>query len=91
MAKTHPLHPYQLIFEEQPEIQAALCKPVIETTEATVLVDQITGTVQSYNLEGAPMLYDSAWSEVFLRRSLSNSTIHYNSTTYDGPMNTTTR
>ena len=81
--------PSQMVFEKDPELQAALCKPVIETTEATVLVDQATGTVQTYNLEGPPMPYDAAWSEIFLRRSPSNAQIHSNRT-YER-LNVTTR
>lgn len=89
-AITHPSYPTQMVFEENPELQAAVCIPVIETTEATVLVDQTTGIVQTYNLEGPPAPYDLAWSEAYLRRAPTNAQIHFNKT-YDGALNITTR
>ncbi|KAJ4291613.1 hypothetical protein N0V90_009508 [Kalmusia sp. IMI 367209] len=81
---------YNLIFEEQPELQAALCKPIIETTEATVLIDQATGVVHSYDLDGPPIAYDSAWSEAFIRRSPSNTNHQFDLYHYNGPLNVTT-
>lgn len=87
IVKTDPRMPSQMVFEKDPELQAALCKPVIETTEATVLIDRATGIVQTYNLEGPPMPYDAAWSEIFLSRSPSNP---YNRTMVS-PLNYTTR
>ncbi|KAF1980047.1 hypothetical protein BU23DRAFT_624942 [Bimuria novae-zelandiae CBS 107.79] len=34
---------FDLVFTEKPKLQAALCQPIVETTEASVLVDQDTG------------------------------------------------
>jgi hypothetical protein len=65
--------------------------PIIEAADATVLVDRDTGNIQSYDITGSVSPAESAWSDVFIRHSLSNgnSTQHYNET-YDGPLNITT-
>ncbi|KAF1960511.1 hypothetical protein CC80DRAFT_532175 [Byssothecium circinans] len=66
-----------LYYEKPPAIQAASCKPVIDVAEATVLVNQDTGFIYSYNLSTAPQPMKSAWSEVFQRHDLSDSNEHY--------------
>ncbi|KAL5385541.1 hypothetical protein DPSP01_004655 [Paraphaeosphaeria sporulosa] len=80
----------EMIFVEQPQLQAALCKPVIEITDASALVNQATGTVLSYTLEGSPVVDDAAWSQVFLLRSPSNTSRHYDNNKYIGLLNVTT-
>jgi hypothetical protein len=80
-----------ILFKDVPDLQAARCMPVIETVGATVLVDQDTGSIQSYTINGPVSPEESAWSNVFVRHSLSasNSTQPYNES-YDGTLNMTT-
>lgn len=92
MVPYKPLHYIfeEMIFEEEPKMQAALCKPIIETADASVLVDQVTGSVHSYNLSGSPFPLNSSWSDVFLGRNVSNPELYHNGN-FTGPQNFTTR
>ena len=81
--------PQILLFKEAPSLQAAHCMPIIEAVDATVSVDKDTGVVYSYNITAPISPTDSAWSDVFVRHSLSNSTQRY-TTNYTGPLNMTT-
>jgi hypothetical protein len=58
----------RLVFENAPSIQAVNCKPIIETAEAAVTVNQLTGQVYSYNILGQPVAAKQAWSDPFLTR-----------------------
>ncbi|CAI6338340.1 unnamed protein product [Periconia digitata] len=59
-------------FSETPKLQALHCMPVIERADANITVDKKTGKVQSYNLISTPTPDDSAWSESFVVRNLTN-------------------
>jgi len=82
---------YDLVYEETPSLQAALCTPIIEVAEATISVDRATKMVHSYALNGPPLAYDPAWSEVFIRHELSDTKKRYNNRNYTGSLNVTTR
>jgi hypothetical protein len=79
-----------LLFKDVPSLQAARCMPVIEVSDAKVVVDKATGVVYSYNITGSINDAGLAWSDVFVRHSLNNATQHYNAS-YNGPLNMTTR
>ncbi|PVH96556.1 hypothetical protein DM02DRAFT_115979 [Periconia macrospinosa] len=78
-----------LFFEEQPVLQAARCKPIIETAEAKILIDRTTSTVHSHELLGPITGLDSAWYENHVRHDLSDPEKQYNMN-YTGKLNTTT-
>lgn len=78
-----------LYFKEPPALQAARCKPVIETAEAEVSMDRGTYTVHSHNLLGPVRSLDSAWYENFVRHDISDSRNHYDMN-YTGELNITT-
>ncbi|ORY17514.1 hypothetical protein BCR34DRAFT_596983 [Clohesyomyces aquaticus] len=55
-----------LLLSEIPRMQALNCKPIIETAEADVVVDQVTGTVYQYSILGDAVPASSAWSDSFV-------------------------
>jgi hypothetical protein len=68
----------EVYFREIPRIQAAQCKPIIETAESSVTVDRSTGQVHSHKLETTASPADAAWSDVFTRHD--NPWTDYNGT-----------
>ena len=57
-----------LIFSEAPKLQALNCRPVIETANASIVVDSTTGRVHSYEIIDDPRPADEAWSDAFILR-----------------------
>ncbi|OAG04039.1 uncharacterized protein CC84DRAFT_1149876 [Paraphaeosphaeria sporulosa] len=78
-----------LLYKDPPALQAALCQPIIDTAEATVVLDTESHTVHSYEILREPETLKSAWSDVFVRHDISDSRSHYNAN-YTGPLNITT-
>jgi hypothetical protein len=65
-----------MYFKEMPRIQAAQCKPVIETAEASVIVDKSTGQVHTYQIDATTSTANAAWSDVFTRHD--DPSMHHN-------------
>jgi hypothetical protein len=61
-----------LEFSKVPQIQALSCMPIVERSDAEIIVDRVTGNVQSYRLVAAVTPDDSAWSESFIIRNLTD-------------------
>jgi hypothetical protein len=84
-----------LVFTEAPVMQALNCMPIIEASEADVLVDLISGAVQDYRILRTPVSDDVAWSDSWIYRNFSEKPQIQNGTAYDSrnyfPMNVTTR
>jgi len=80
-----------LLFKDAPDLQAARCMPIVETSDAKVVVDVKTGVIQSYEIISSVGPAKSAWSEVFVRHALThgNATQQYDEE-YRGPLNITT-
>ncbi|KAL1598896.1 hypothetical protein SLS60_008040 [Paraconiothyrium brasiliense] len=78
-----------LNYNDPPALQAALCQPVIDYTEANVTLDTESHVVYSYELLRKPEPIKSAWSDVFVRHDLSGSGEHYERN-YTGRLNMTT-
>ncbi|KAI4930189.1 hypothetical protein J4E85_004814 [Alternaria conjuncta] len=80
-----------LLFKDVPDLQAARCMPIVETSDAKVVVDVETGMVQSYEIISPVGPAKSAWSEVFVRHAPThgNATQQYDKK-YRGPLNVTT-
>ncbi|KAI4943902.1 hypothetical protein J4E91_009049 [Alternaria rosae] len=80
-----------LLFKDVPDLQAARCMPIVETSDAKVVVDVETGKIQSHEIISSVGPAKSAWSEVFVRRALThdNATQQYDER-YEGPLNITT-
>ena len=51
------------IWQEQPSIAALNCQPIVETAEACVKIDVISGDVQSFSIITSPKVATSAWSD----------------------------
>ena len=75
-----------LIFSQKPDMTALNCLPVIERANASVMVDHVTGRVQSFNITDDPQPDPNAWSHVF--RTWTNSDASPNEGLY---INVTTR
>jgi hypothetical protein len=61
-----------MFFPEPPSIQALMCIPRIETSEAEVTVDSRNGNVQEFQILESPNLDDvAAWSDEFQLRNCS--------------------
>ena len=84
-SKSDPMASRLLLFEELPALQAAQCMPVIEMANSTVLIDQTTGMIRSYNITGPVKPALSAWKDAFTAQDLQNYP-----TNYSGPINLTT-
>jgi hypothetical protein len=65
-------------FKELPRMQAARCEPVIETTEASIILDSNTGNVHFHSIDTVVTTDSGAWSDVFTMRgdpkTLTNET-----------------
>jgi hypothetical protein len=65
-------------FKELPRIQAARCEPIIETAEASIILDSNTGNVHSHSIDTVTTTDTGAWSDVFTMRgdpkTLTNET-----------------
>jgi hypothetical protein len=77
-----------VFYKEIPRIQAARCKPIIETTEASIMVDMNSGEVHSSTIVGTPTAADEAWSSVFTRHNESET--HIKGKSSDPTQNVTT-
>lgn len=75
-------------FNEIPKIQAARCTPIIETAEASIVVDTHTGHVHKSSIDGATASVTGAWSDVFTRHADPGSP--YNGTYSSRKQNITT-
>lgn len=53
-----------LYYKEKPKMQAARCKPIIETTEAAISVDARSGSIISYDISGPVTSIDHVWADV---------------------------
>jgi hypothetical protein len=71
-----------IYFAEMPRLQAAQCDPIIETAEATVVLDANTGNVYAHQIKGATTTADVAWADVFTRHDNPNTAIN---DTYSDP------
>ncbi|KAF1960031.1 hypothetical protein CC80DRAFT_590362 [Byssothecium circinans] len=60
-----------LMFSRPPRMQALSCMPVMETSEAEIVVDKESGRVESYRLLKDPVPDDSAWSDSFVIHNLT--------------------
>jgi hypothetical protein len=65
----------QILYKELPRMQAARCRPVIETAEASITVDVHTGDVYSATIVNLPSAAEEAWSSVFTRHNESDNYI----------------
>jgi hypothetical protein len=61
----------KMYYKDLPRMQAARCKPVIETAEASITVDVHTGKVYSSAIVSLPFAAEEAWSSVFTRHNES--------------------
>ncbi|CAI6337537.1 unnamed protein product [Periconia digitata] len=78
-----------VIFEQPPKLQAARCKPVIESAEAEISTDAANEMVHSYELLGPTTVVDSAWHENYVRHDLNDPGKHFDRN-YTGELNITT-
>lgn len=60
-----------LYFKEVPKMQAARCKPVIETAGASIVVDRYTSQVHSSTVNSTAVAAREAWSDVFTRHDIA--------------------
>lgn len=72
-----------ILFEKEPEIQAAQCQVIIESTEAAILMDTQSKNVYSHKINGPIMSVDAAWRDAFKGRERVGDG-------YAGPLNLTT-
>ncbi|KAH6616889.1 hypothetical protein C7974DRAFT_319174 [Boeremia exigua] len=72
-----------MIFSEAPVMQALDCMPTFEASEAEVLVDLTSGTVQDYRILSAPVSDDVAWSDSWVYRNLTEKPPIQNGTAWD--------
>jgi hypothetical protein len=59
-------------FTQPPKQQFLNCMPVIESTEAEVIVEESSGRVISYEILKAPEPVSVAWSDTFVIRNISD-------------------
>jgi hypothetical protein len=77
-------YPGGLVWSEIPQIQAFDCMPIIETSEAEVTVDITNGNILAYHLLDQPKPDESAWSDAFIVRNLTEPLKTYS---YDPELN----
>jgi hypothetical protein len=85
---------HSLVFAEAPVMQALNCMPTLEASEADVLVDLTSGTVQEYRILRTPVSDDVAWSDSWVLRNFTEKHAIKNVTEDSGnffPTNVTTR
>ena len=58
-----------LYFTEVPAIQAMNCVPIIETSEAEVMINSHNGNVQTYRILQEPVSEDAAWTDACVYRN----------------------
>ncbi|EAW15029.1 DUF3433 domain-containing protein [Aspergillus clavatus NRRL 1] len=80
-----------LVFMSVPSITAMNCNPIVESANAEVLVNPITGEIQSYKILDEPQMESSAFSDVFLPHAggfvnRSTGLMVYNATVSYGPL-----
>ena len=63
-----------LIWQEPPSMAALNCQPIIETANASVTIDIISGTVQDFSIIDDPKVVTSAWSDNFEAHNFTDST-----------------
>lgn len=73
----------ELYYRGVPRIQAAQCVPIIETAEASILLDVQTEMIHYYEIRSPLKRVDRAWANVLEQRERINKT-------YTGPLNITT-
>ncbi|OAL51376.1 hypothetical protein IQ07DRAFT_631254 [Pyrenochaeta sp. DS3sAY3a] len=61
----------EVLWVEPPRMQALDCMPLIETSQARVVIDAQSEVVQKYEILSDIRLEDAAWSEAFVMRNLS--------------------
>ena len=76
------------IWPESPSMTALNCQPIVETADATVTVDMISGAVQRYSIFDGPNVATSAWSDHY---EIHNSTDPSSDNLYEGQVNVTVR
>jgi hypothetical protein len=64
----------ELYFNEVPQFQAARCEPIIETAEATVMLDKDTGNVISHMIAETATAANAAWEDVFVQHKTNQQT-----------------
>jgi hypothetical protein len=74
---------YNLVFTEAPVMQALNCMPTLEASEADVLVDLTSGTVQEYRILRTPVSDDVAWSDSWVLRNFTEKPAIKNVTAWD--------
>lgn len=79
-----------LYFREEPRMQAANCRPIIETTEANVVVDAQSGAVLSRKVKTPIEPMNSAWDDAFTPHEVSGHASQLANNSYVGPLNVTT-
>jgi hypothetical protein len=79
-----------LYFREKPRMQAANCRPIIETAEADIAVDAQSGTVLSWKVGSAIEPMELAWADAFTRHEVPERTPGLANGSYMGPLNVTT-
>jgi hypothetical protein len=77
-----------LWFQDIPQIQAVRCQPVIETTQATVMLDKGSGFVHTFDIDSVASMGHVPWTDVFTRHQPASG-IHFNNS-YSGTLNITT-
>lgn len=61
----------EVLWVKPPRMQALDCMPVIETSQARVIIDAQSEVVQKYEILSEIRLEDAAWFEAFVMRNLS--------------------
>ena len=76
------------IWQEPPSMAAINCQPIIETADASVTVDPVTGNALDFSISDSPNVVTSAWSHNFEAHVSTNS---INELRNDGQVNVTVR
>ncbi len=63
-----------LIWQEPPLMAALNCQPIIETANASVTIDMVSGAVQDFSIIDGPKVVASAWSDNFEAHNLTDTT-----------------
>jgi hypothetical protein len=63
-----------LMFHTVPDIQAVNCRPIIESAEASVTVDYLSGVVADFDILSTPRAVGEPWSDPFAIRSEAGNT-----------------
>jgi len=63
-----------LMFHTVPDIQALNCRPIIESAEASVTIDYLSGVVVDFDILDTPQVVEEPWSDPFVVRSEAGNT-----------------